>query len=190
MRLASSAVYPHCRNSARAVISRLTLIFQTELHHLQFRSQLPAGMRPEFHAGCIVGEDEDVAFLNAGLAEFRQTGMDQLPTNALLTVPPGHRQMMQITAPAIVTAEHGANEATVLFSNKTETRIASQIRRDGRTRVGFVQPHTLSPPPQCEDGIVVFDMERTDGDSIVAMAIGYFLFHSVIPLLAGFHGLG
>jgi len=37
------------------------------LHHPQFSSQFPAGVRPEFHTGRIVGEDEDIAFLNAGL---------------------------------------------------------------------------------------------------------------------------
>jgi hypothetical protein len=67
---------------------------------------------------------------------------------------------MQVTAPAIVAAQHGADDSTVLFRNKTEIRIASQIRGDGATRVGLVQSYALSAPPQGDDRVEIFNMER------------------------------
>jgi hypothetical protein len=115
--------------SARAVPFREVVDTQRDLHYPQFRSQFPAGVRPEFHAGRVVGEDENVAFLDAGLAQFRQTGIDQLPADASPTILFGHCQMMQITAPAVMAAEHGANDAAILLRDKTEARSAPQISR-------------------------------------------------------------
>jgi hypothetical protein len=56
------------------------------LHQPQFRSQAPTGVRPKFHAPRIVGEDKNVAFGDAGLAEFCQTGIHKLPANAAAPV--------------------------------------------------------------------------------------------------------
>jgi hypothetical protein len=95
-------------------------------------------MRPKLHARRIVGEDENVAFLNASLAEFRQTGSCQLPAYPTMAIPPGYRQMMKVTAPAIVAAQHGANDPAILLRNETEARVASQKCGNGIARVGFV----------------------------------------------------
>jgi hypothetical protein len=54
-------------HSARAIASRPAAGIQQDLPQPQFRSQLPAGVLPEFQARRIAGEDEDVAFLNARL---------------------------------------------------------------------------------------------------------------------------
>jgi hypothetical protein len=75
---------------------------------------------------------------------------------------------MQITAPAIVTAQHGANDSPILFRNETEARVAPQIRRDGAGRVGLVQPHALGSPPQGDDRIAIFGTKRAHDRSIVA----------------------
>jgi hypothetical protein len=72
--------------SALAVSSCFASVIQADLHQPQFRSQAPAGVRPEFHPGRVVGEDEDVAFLDASLAEFRQTGVHKLPADAATPV--------------------------------------------------------------------------------------------------------
>jgi len=72
--------------SALAVSSCSTSVIQTDLHQSQFRPQTPAGARPELHALRVAGEDEDVAFLDAGLAEFRQTGTYKLPADATTPV--------------------------------------------------------------------------------------------------------
>ena len=72
--------------SAPAVSSCSTSVIQTDLHQSQFRPQAPAGVRPELHARRVVGEDEDVAFLDAGLAEFRQTGVHKPPADAATPV--------------------------------------------------------------------------------------------------------
>src|SRR5690348_17129913 len=105
-------------------------------------------------------------------------------------MPFGHRQMMQITAPAIVTAKHGTNDAAIHYRNQTETRIASQVHGDGWARVGFVQPHTFRAPPQGDNGVVVFDAKIPNVGSIVGRAMRRFLFGSSATFLAGFHGLG
>ena len=68
--------------STRAVLSCIRSIIQADLHQSQFRPQLPAGVFPEFHSFGVVGKDEDIAFLDASLAKLRQTGLDQLPSDA------------------------------------------------------------------------------------------------------------
>jgi hypothetical protein len=72
--------------SARAVSSCTTSVIQPDLHQPQFRPQTPAGVRPELHALRVAGEDEDVAFLDAGLAEFRLTGIHEPPADATTPV--------------------------------------------------------------------------------------------------------
>ena len=59
---------------------------QPDLHQPQFRPQFPTVVGPKLPARGIVGEDEDVAFLDAGLAEFRQTGIHELPADATTPV--------------------------------------------------------------------------------------------------------
>jgi hypothetical protein len=72
--------------SALAVSSCSTSVIQTDLHQPQFRPQTPADVRPELHALCVAGKDENVAFLDAGLAEFRQTGIHKPPADAATPV--------------------------------------------------------------------------------------------------------
>jgi hypothetical protein len=76
-----------------------------------------------------------------------------------MTMPSGHRKMMQATTPAIMAAQHSANDPAILLRNETEARVASQIRGDGGACVGFVQPHTFGAPPQGNDRVVIFDTE-------------------------------
>jgi hypothetical protein len=71
-------------HSTVAVPSCMAAVTQTDLHQAQFRSQLPAGARPELYPFRVVGEDKDVAPGDAGLAELRQTGSHQSPPNAVL----------------------------------------------------------------------------------------------------------
>src|ERR1039458_9018742 len=96
---------------------------------------------------------------------------------------------MQVTAPAIVAAQHGADDSPILFRNETEIRVASQIRGDGATRVGLVQPHALGASPQCDDRVEIFDSEMAHDRSIGARAARGFTFHSTVTLLARFLGL-
>lgn len=58
-----------------------------------------------------------------------------------------------------MTAQHGANDSTILLRNETEIRIALPIRSNGATRVGLVQSHTPGAPPQRDDCVVIFDSE-------------------------------
>jgi hypothetical protein len=176
-------------HSTRAIPSRAAAVIQANLHQPQFRSQPPTGVRPKLHTRRVVREDEDVAPLNAGLSEFRQTGIYELPADAATPVTFQHRQMMQVTAPAVVTAQHGADDSAILFRNKAEARVAPQKRRYGRARVGFVQPHALGALPKGDDCIVIFDAERADDCSIAVGALGKFPFHSTVTLLARLRGL-
>ena len=64
-------------------------------------------MPPKFSSGHIAGEEEDGAFVNASLAEFCQTRLDQLAPDAALLVTFRYGQVMQVAAPSIVAAQHG-----------------------------------------------------------------------------------
>src|ERR1700690_1218049 len=98
--------------------------------------------------------------------------------------------MMQVTAPAIMAAQHGADDSAVPLRNETHARITPQICGNGAARVGFVQPHPFRAPPQSNDRVVILNTEGTDNGSIVVRAVGNLLFHSTVPFSPGFHGLG
>jgi len=165
-------------------------VIQTDLHQPQFRSQAPASVRPELHPFRVISEDKDVALGNAGPAEFRQTNIHQLPADAATPMAFGHRQVMQVAAPAIVTAQQGANDSAVFLGHDAQPRIAPQICGNGTARVGLVQPHTLAAPPQLHDRAVIFDAESAHDYSIVAPAASGFPLHATVMFPAGFHGLG
>ena len=67
--------------SAGAIPSGTALVIQVDLHQSQFLPQFPAGVSPELHPVRVAGEDEDIAFLDAGLAEFRQAGIHELSSD-------------------------------------------------------------------------------------------------------------
>ena len=180
---------PGQRWSAGTIPPHAAVVIQTDLHQSQFLSQAPAGARPKLHARRIVSKDEDVASLNSGLAELRQTGIHELPADASTPVAFRHHQMMQVAPPAVVTAQHGANDSAILLRNKTEARVPSQIRGDRTARVGFVQPHTFGAPPQGDDRVVIFDTERADDCSTAIWTARKFPFHSTVTLLARLRGL-
>jgi len=144
---------------------------------------------PECYAGGVVGEDEDIASLNASLAELRQTGIHQLPAGTLLPVLPGHGQMVQVTPPAVMTTQYRADEAALFLGYETKTRIAPQICSDRVTGVGFVQPDAFGAPPQSDDRTVIFNPESANDGFTVATALGNPLFHSTVTLLARLRGL-
>jgi hypothetical protein len=56
------------------------------LHQPQLLSQAPACVRPKLDARRVAGENENVAFGDAGLAEFCQTGIHKPPANAATPV--------------------------------------------------------------------------------------------------------
>jgi len=89
----------------------------------------------------------------------------------MMTILPGYGQMMQVTTPAIVTAQHGADDSAILFRNEAQPRVAPQKNGDGAACVGFVQPHTFRAPPQGDDRVVVFDTEGADDHSIFVGAM-------------------
>jgi hypothetical protein len=97
----------------------VALVRQPDLHQLNFRPQTPSHPRSKLHAGHVTGEEENTAFLNANLVEFRHACADELTANAALPMAFRHREMMQITAPAIVAAQHGTDDPAILFRDET-----------------------------------------------------------------------
>jgi hypothetical protein len=91
-------------SSARAIALFTVPVVQSDLHNPQFFSQFPASVGPEFHTCHIVGEDKEVASLNAGLFQPGQTGVHQSSPDTPPTISFGQGQMMQITAATLMAA--------------------------------------------------------------------------------------
>ena len=72
---------------------------------------------------------------------------------------------MQVTATSVVTAQHGANDPPILFSNETESRVAAQKCGNGGARVGLVQPHAFGTAPQGDHRIEILDSEKAHARS-------------------------
>lgn len=176
-------------NELTRTVLFLADVIQPDLHQLNIRPRIPPDALPKFLAGRIAGEEEDGAFLDAKLAEFCQARLDELPAKAALPVPFGNGEMMQVAAPAIVAAQRGADDATIFLRHKTHARVASQIRGDGRARVGLVQPHAFAAPPQGDDGVVIFDAKNAEDDCVRFFGPGKIVFHSTVTLFARLRGL-
>ena len=83
----------------------------------------------------IVGEDEDVALVNPGSSEGGKASLHQRSAKPLAAMGLADGQVMDIAAPAIVTAEDGPHEMLSIMSHKADVRIALKIARYAFLRI-------------------------------------------------------
>jgi hypothetical protein len=69
---------------AREFLFGAAIVFQSDLHQLNFRPRTPSNALPKLQAGYVAGEKKDAAFLNVRLAEFCQARADELTADAEL----------------------------------------------------------------------------------------------------------
>jgi hypothetical protein len=104
-------------------------------HHYQFNPLFPSDTFPESDSVLIVGEDKDVALVNSHLPEAGQALPHKRSAQSLAAMGLADGQVMDIAAPAIVTAEDSPYEMLAITGHKAKARIASQKARHAFLRV-------------------------------------------------------
>jgi len=112
-------------------------------------------MLPKGSARGIASEEEDVAFLDAEPPQLSEAGVHQMPAQTPPTLRLLDRQVMQIAAPPVVAAEHGADDLALGPRHEAQARIPREVGFDRGARVGFVQADTLGALPEAQHGVVV-----------------------------------
>src|SRR2546421_11574644 len=69
-------------------------------------------------------------------------------------------QMMKVTAPAIMPAEHGADKLRAVSRYKAHSRIALEVARHVWPGIRFIQAHSLGLAPQSVNFIEIIDGHR------------------------------
>jgi hypothetical protein len=111
---------------------------------------------PEGFAEFVVGQQEDVAFLDAQRAEARQTGIDQGAADSVASAIGGDGEMVEIAAAAVVAGKNGPDDSPFSPHNKAEPRIAIQVADDAFARVGVVvQADPFDALPKSHDFVVI-----------------------------------
>ena len=117
---------------------------------------VPAVVGPEGFTELIVGQQEDVAFRDAGGTEPRQARFDQGPADSFASARRSNREMMEIASSPIIAAENGADDSPFLPGDKAEPRMSRQIAGDAFAGVDvLVQPDPFRVPPKVRDLVIV-----------------------------------
>jgi len=143
---------PDARGSAQ--LQELTL------HDHQVFARSPAFAQPKGATDGVVGVEKNAAFRDAVPAETRERFVDQPAAKAPSAVRGNHGQVVEVSAPAVMPAQHGADDdAFCVQRNEAQTGIARQKGGDRLPRIGFVQTDAFARAPQRQDSVVVGQRE-------------------------------
>jgi hypothetical protein len=112
---------------------------------------------PEFQSGQILWINAGVALLNVAGGKAGQTFFDECPSNAAMSKITCDGEMVQISATAIVTTEHGSHHAAALPSQQAQAIVPLQVGFDSPSRIRFAQTHIFRGLPESQDFVVVGD---------------------------------
>ena len=88
-------------------------------------------------------------------ASDRKARFDHLPPQATASILRQDSQVMQITPPPIVAAEHGTDQPRAISGDQAEAWIPIQEGPKLLWGVGFVQSHPFRLAPQIEHGFEI-----------------------------------
>ncbi len=126
------------------------------LHDHQIFARGPAFAQPEGTAGGVGGVEENAAFLDTVPAEARERFVDQPAAEAPPAVRGNDGQVVEISAPAVMPAKDGADDAAVFVQrDEAQAGIAHQKGGDRLPRIGFIQTDAGAGAPQRDDGVIV-----------------------------------
>jgi len=114
-------------------------------------------MFPKPFARGVVGEQENIAFQDSQPLQPGEAGGDQLFSEPVAAMRPRDGQMMQVTAAAIVSGQHRADDFAVMTRDEAQPRIAFQITGDATAAVGFAEAQSFGLLPQAKNGRVIGD---------------------------------
>ena len=107
----------------------------------------PPRSTPKRNTILIVVEDEDMTLLNARTLQSTEAMIHELATNRTTTRLRMHRQMMDVTTPAIMAAKNRADHRPTGRRDETHSRIPAQVGLDARWRICLAQTDTLALLP-------------------------------------------
>lgn len=90
------------------------LILNLTGHHGQFYSRGPAQAFPEFNAALVSFINKKMTFLDSDPGQSKHTAADQGLSYPLPAVPRMNHQVVDITPPTIMSAEHTAHNLSIL----------------------------------------------------------------------------
>jgi len=98
---------------------------------------------------------EKVALDDILARQIRQAGFDERAAQTLFAVGFGHGEMMQIAAPAIVSAQDRADDLVAADRDPAQTGIPVQEGGDAFAGVGFIEAHAFGGLPELQHGVVI-----------------------------------
>lgn len=133
-------------------------------YNSNIRAVCPPNGFPERNAICIVIENKDVAFVDVWVSQGCQTTVNESTANALPAVVGMNCQMMNVSAPTIVSGQDYAYNFVTGSSNEAHPRVTIYIRLDIFSRISIAQADSPALLPQGEYIIVGFYFKLWDID--------------------------
>src|SRR6266513_1799420 len=146
---------------ARSVVRRLVVsgqfCSQTDSHSDRAIELFPAALTPKFAAARIIRRHHDVGGLETDPTQTCQTLIDQSLTHSPAPISRIDRQMIDVSAPSIMTTEHHPDDRRSICRDETQARIAREKLRDAFPIVAFRDLDAFDPVPQLNRGRVILD---------------------------------
>src|SRR6185295_17506398 len=95
-------------------------------HRLEIYSLAPARGLPVSRAVFVIGDDKQRAAGDAKLGEERETTVDHGAGNSLAAMALGNRQVIEVSATAVMAAEDGRHKLVAIACDAGQTRIAGE----------------------------------------------------------------
>jgi hypothetical protein len=119
----------------------------------------PTGPSPKSAATIIISRDQDNGALNTRRAQSAQTFVNQTPAQSMPSPIGMHRQMINMTAPAVMTAKNNGHDCVIRNRDVTQAGIFLDKERNffsGITLANFDSVRLLPKPKRC---VVIIDLE-------------------------------
>jgi hypothetical protein len=111
--------------------------------------------KPEFSAALIVACYQDQRSLKTGRAQACKAFIYQTPANSARLVSRINRQMINISAPSVVTAQCDANNRSAIGRHSAQPRVAREKLGNAFPVIPLGNLKTLNPLPQLKRPIVI-----------------------------------
>jgi hypothetical protein len=111
---------------------------------------LPAVMKPEFPAARIVVCNQDQRSFETGSAQTAEAFIHQLFAESAGLVGRINRQMINISAPTVVTAQYDTNNRSAVSRHSAQSRVAREKVGNAFPVIALGNLETLNPLPQFE----------------------------------------
>jgi hypothetical protein len=142
--------------------------------YLDVRPPLPAGTLPELLPGFVLAEDKEVALFDACVFKRIETGVHQSTAQSFSAVMLVDAEMIEIAAPAVVTAEDGTDYPPVFHRDLTQAGVLPEKSFDIVPFVGGTEADVLRILPESQSLFVVLDSKISDHGTVLDKPFYFF----------------